>query len=124
MAKSQAAATREQALRIAQRLGCYGAHQHEDGSWMPCASHEDMEAIIKNKKSDPVTLRESELSHRALLVQSKSARVFESRAEALQVARENGCNSVRTVMLNGSKFFTACSGTRREVQQQFENLAD
>ena len=124
MAKSQTAATREQALRIAQRLGCYGAHQHPDGSWMPCATHEDMEAVIKNKKTDPVSIRESEISHRALLVQSKSARVFESRAEALQVARENGCNSVRTVMLNGSKFFTACSGTRRELQGQFETLEE
>lgn len=34
--------TREQALRVARYLGCSGAHQDEDGNWMPCSSHETL----------------------------------------------------------------------------------
>jgi len=91
MDSNQTAATRQQALRIAQRLGCYGAHQHDDGSWMPCVSHEEMESVLKNKKSAPVSIRESELTHRSMLVQSKTKTLFASRREALIAGRENGC---------------------------------
>ena len=38
--------TRDQALRVARMLGCQGAHEHPNG-WMPCASHEEYEAIKK-----------------------------------------------------------------------------
>lgn len=39
--------TRRQALRAARTLGCEGAHQHDDGSWMPCASHTEMVSLLK-----------------------------------------------------------------------------
>ena len=37
--------TREQALEVARYLGCSGAHQREDGVWLPCASEEEMQKI-------------------------------------------------------------------------------
>ncbi len=36
------ATSREEALEIAKYMGCSGAHQHENGEWMPCADHETM----------------------------------------------------------------------------------
>lgn len=33
------------ALRLAKDIGCAGAHQMDDGTWMPCSSHEEMERI-------------------------------------------------------------------------------
>lgn len=34
--------TRRQAMRVARMIGCSGAHQHPDGTWMPCATHEQL----------------------------------------------------------------------------------
>lgn len=34
--------TRRQASRVARMIGCEGAHQTEDGQWMPCATHDQM----------------------------------------------------------------------------------
>jgi hypothetical protein len=36
------APTRQQAARVARMIGCRGAHQHADGTWMPCSTHEEM----------------------------------------------------------------------------------
>lgn len=36
------ATSKEEALEIAKYMGCSGAHQHENGEWMPCADHETM----------------------------------------------------------------------------------
>lgn len=33
------------ALRMAQNMGCSGAHKDKDGNWMPCSSHEEMQRI-------------------------------------------------------------------------------
>jgi hypothetical protein len=42
---------RRRAMRLARRLGCSGAHQHDDGTWMPCASHDEMVARTAESKS-------------------------------------------------------------------------
>ena len=34
--------SRRQAMRVARMIGCSGAHQHPDGTWMPCSTHEQM----------------------------------------------------------------------------------
>lgn len=39
--------TRRQALRMAQRLGCSGAHQ-EGEAWMPCATHDELLKIVND----------------------------------------------------------------------------
>lgn len=39
------ASSKEEALKIAQYLGCSGAHQDPDGNWMPCSSHETLQRI-------------------------------------------------------------------------------
>lgn len=50
--------SRIDALKMAQNLGCQGAHQDEKGNWMPCSSMEEMNKISnraeprKNKKSE------------------------------------------------------------------------
>jgi Protein of unknown function len=33
------------ALKMAQSMGCSGAHKDTDGNWMPCSSHEEMQRI-------------------------------------------------------------------------------
>ena len=38
------------ALRLARRLGCEGAHQMEDGNWLPCSTHEELEKSMKGDK--------------------------------------------------------------------------
>lgn len=42
---------REQALRVARMMGCRGAHQGDDGTWMPCATHEEMLRISNRAES-------------------------------------------------------------------------
>ena len=44
--------TRRQALRVARMIGCSGAHQHEDGTWMPCATHEQMTEIVGSTEKE------------------------------------------------------------------------
>lgn len=40
--ESMSVPTRSAALRVARNIGCEGAHQHDDGTWMPCATHDEM----------------------------------------------------------------------------------
>lgn len=51
---SKKATTRAEALRLARRIGCNGAHQNDDGQWMPCASHDELTQISSaaEEKSD------------------------------------------------------------------------
>lgn len=43
MADERELVKKTQALRMAQEMGCRGAHKDQDGNWMPCSSHEEME---------------------------------------------------------------------------------
>lgn len=47
--EAQGAPTRSQALRVARLIGCSGAHEGKNG-WMPCATHEDMQAALKKHR--------------------------------------------------------------------------
>lgn len=49
------------ALREAESLGCYGAHQNEDGSWSPCGSFAEYKSAIA-KRNGLSRLTEDELS--------------------------------------------------------------
>lgn len=103
-------ATREQAIRIAQRLGCYGAHQTEDGSWMPCKDHETFIAVSRGEK--PVDLhmgKKSAIESRASRISSKSKKLFPTREEAMAESRSNGCSTVRVVFVNGGRMFAPCT---------------
>lgn len=42
--------TRRQAIRMAQRLGCSGAHQEGD-AWMPCETHDELMKIVNDINS-------------------------------------------------------------------------
>lgn len=107
--------TREQALRVARQLGCRGAHESHDGSWMPCASMEEFEGIRKGKSEYLVagaTVRyetKSVLEHRADKWESKSAEYYESREQAAAASRRAGCSGVRTVMLGGKRYYAPCT---------------
>ncbi len=102
-------ATRKQALRIAQRLGCYGAHQEDDGSWMPCKDHETFMAATRGEKTDEIhRYRKSVVEQRAEKVSSVSAELFSTREEAAQQSRKNGCSKVRVVVVNGGRMYAAC----------------
>lgn len=39
------------AQRIARLIGCAGAHQADDGTWMPCATHEDL--VAWSRRAEP-----------------------------------------------------------------------
>lgn len=43
MAEDRELVKKTQALRMAREMGCSGAHKDEDGNWMPCKSHEELE---------------------------------------------------------------------------------
>jgi hypothetical protein len=102
-------ATRKQALRIAQRLGCYGAHQSEDGSWMPCKDHETFMAVSRGETvSTTSSHRKSLVEQRAEKVSSFSPKLFETREQALQESRRNGCNRIRVVVTDGIQMYASC----------------
>ena len=44
--------TRRQAMRVARMIGCSGAHQNEDGNWLPCPNHEVLLGIIGSGKKE------------------------------------------------------------------------
>ena len=41
-----------EALRVAEMVGCRGAHQDKDGNWAPCSSPESLEKISMRAESD------------------------------------------------------------------------
>jgi hypothetical protein len=41
-----------EALRVAEMMGCSGAHKDKKGNWMPCSSHETMMRISNSAESD------------------------------------------------------------------------
>lgn len=43
------------ALRLAERMGCRGAHQHPDGKWMPCETMEEYEKLKDNRPTSQKT---------------------------------------------------------------------
>ena len=43
------------ALRLAERMGCRGAHQHPDGKWMPCETMEEYEKLKDGKPTSQKT---------------------------------------------------------------------
>lgn len=101
--------SRKQALRIAQRLGCYGAHQADDGSWMPCESHDVFVQVSKGKQpSNKKSANMSVIERRKLAISSKSSQLFPTRDEAIAQSKINGCSGIRTVVINGGKMYAAC----------------
>lgn len=50
-AEDMSVPTRRQAARVARMIGCQGAHQHDDGTWMPCATHDEMLSTLEMTKS-------------------------------------------------------------------------
>lgn len=114
--------SREQALRVARQLGCRGAHE-VDGSWMPCASHDEFVAIRKGKSeylkagAKSRFVSEAEIVHRSLRLESKSAEYYKDRSMALAASKRNGCSKVRVVVLGGERYYAPCVAT-----DKFENL--
>lgn len=45
MAAKKETVKKADALRLAQDIGCSGAHQDDKGNWMPCASMEELERL-------------------------------------------------------------------------------
>lgn len=43
--------SKEDALKVAKYLGCRGAHQDDNGNWMPCADHETLTRISTNAET-------------------------------------------------------------------------
>jgi hypothetical protein len=100
--------TRKQALRIAQRLGCYGAHQNEDGAWMPCVDAETLASISRGEKPTSLKSYVSELNRKAARVTAGRGKLFATREEAMAESKRNGCSGVRVVLVNGGRMYAAC----------------
>lgn len=101
--------TREQALKIAQRLGCYGAHEASDGSWLPCKDEETFIAVSRGEKIPAVKQEKSSvLEYRNAKTASISKSLYPTREEALAASKRNGCSGVRIVKINGGKMYAAC----------------
>lgn len=112
--KESDSTTREQALRVARMLGCQGAHEHPNG-WMPCASHEEYEAIKKGKEEYLKVLASKKkkplpkIVQRTKRLETKSDAYYENRADALSISKIRGCGGVRTVILAGKRYYTPCN---------------
>jgi hypothetical protein len=117
--------TREQALRVARMLGCQGAHETENG-WMPCGSHEEYEAIKKGKEEYLKVLASKKkkplpkMVQRTKRLETKSDAYYENRADAVAISKARGCGGVRTVMLDGKKYYSVCN--HRAPKKGWENL--
>ena len=57
-------ASKAAALRLAQEMGCSGAHQHPDGKWMPCATMKEYEELVKKDKKNTVRVVEQRRRYR------------------------------------------------------------
>jgi hypothetical protein len=123
--KADRTVSREQALSVARLLGCRGAHQHDNGSWMPCKTHEEFEALKKGKNEYYEVSSKSrmngftEIEHRAQLALTKSGEYYESRQMAEEASRKRGCKGVRTINIGGMKYYAPCVATER-----FEKLRE
>jgi predicted ABC-type ATPase len=51
---SSGAASKAAALRRAKELGCSGAHQHPNGGWMACETHEEYERLEQEQEEKSV----------------------------------------------------------------------
>ena len=117
--------TREQALRVARQLGCRGAHEAPNGSWLPCGSQTAFDAIQKGKEEYlRATAKEKAdiipaITRRVEKLYTKSNAYFENRSDAEEISRRNGCMGVRIVILGGNKYYAPCT-----PKPKFENLRE
>ena len=117
--------TRDQALRVARMLGCQGAHETEKG-WVPCASHEEYEAIKKGKEEYLKVLAAKKkkplpkMVQRTKRLETKSDAYYENRADALSISKIRGCGGVRTVMLAGKRYYTPCDHKPRKGWEKLD----
>lgn len=118
--------TREQAMRVARQLGCSGAHEGEDGNWMPCGSYEEYEAIKKGKEEYLKALASKKkkplpkMVQRTKRLETKSDAYYESRADALSISKARGCGGVRTVILAGKRYYTPCDHKPRKGWEKLD----
>jgi hypothetical protein len=117
--------TRDQALRVSRMLGCQGAHEHPNG-WMPCASHEEYEAIKKGKEEYLKVLASKKkkplpkMVQRTKRLETKSDAYYENREDALSISKARGCGGVRTVMLAGKRYYTPCDHKPRKGWEKLD----
>ena len=117
---------REQAMRVARQLGCSGAHEGEDGNWMPCGSYEEYEAIKKGKEEYLKVLASKKkkplpkMVQRTKRLETKSDAYYENRADALSISKIRGCGGVRTVMLAGKRYYTPCDHKPRKGWEKLD----
>ena len=53
------------ALRLAQQMGCSGAHQHPDGKWMPCSTMAEYEKLKADSGKNTVAIVEQRRRYRS-----------------------------------------------------------
>lgn len=120
--------TREQAMRVARQLGCSGAHQSHDGTWMPCEGMEEYQAVKKSKE-EYLKVRASKkkkpsvkIAQRTERSNTKSRAYYENREDAIAVSKTRGCNGVRVIIIGGKKYYGACSP--KQPSGRFEQLRE
>ena len=105
--------SREQALRVARQLGCRGAHEDENGNWMPCGSMEEFVAIQKSKEEYLIAKAKkksalTKIEYRTKKFSEKSFAYYEDKEQALKISKLRGCGKVRTVVLGGKRYYSPC----------------
>ena len=97
---------RSQALSVARRIGCFGAHQNTNGAWMPCMSAEEFSAASKGKNDllayygNLTKMIDTAVSKRSYLSDSNSAEMYESRQEALDAGKDSGDAAMKETLEN------------------------
>jgi len=126
-------ANRAAALRRAKELGCAGAHQHPNGTWMACKTHEEYERLENEQEKKSVLSRmrdyESVRERKGRKKKSKNKKNWEELSERGVIAIDTmsggglvsgavGGKAASSIPFDGDEdVFTDINSARRRARQ-------
>ena len=116
--KTEKRTTRADALRIAQTIGCEGAHEH-DGEWMPCSSHDVLMDVSNSAEDDSWLKTIDEKATTSLSGRKRGKRKNRTRHWENLKERTYGIESVPNVGLVSGDASTAFSGSAGKAVRPF-----
>ena len=94
------AASKAQALRQAEDLGCTGAHRHPDGTWMACSTMEEYEKLTTSSK----TKSGLDLIAETQKIREQKGRRRKRKNREWDKLRERGVSGIDTLSGGGTRF--------------------